>query len=119
MADVQNDCALPGLYDRSQCCGETPCKLELYWPCEETGGCPDRSTCNGAWGCQDIRLKQPKETAQEKIARILRDVRDVNYDSARATAYTIAGIEPIDIAKFDAEAARIEGDRRARSFWAF
>lgn len=24
---------------------------DVYWPCESQGGCIDRSTCNGAYGC--------------------------------------------------------------------
>jgi hypothetical protein len=56
-------CDYPGLQSNGMCCGDSPCSVEWIWPCESTGGCPDRSTCNGAYGCSEPVFKNDASRA--------------------------------------------------------
>ena len=57
--EQQADCLFPPDHFRHDlCCASNPCILEFYRPCEAEGGCWDRSTCNGAYGCEELRTKE-------------------------------------------------------------
>lgn len=53
------------------------------------------------------------EIVKQRMARALKNCRDLSSATARAACYIAAdGIEPEDIADFDLSAAHIEGERR-------
>jgi hypothetical protein len=44
---ADSPCPYPVIYNRGECCGETPCGITWERECDALGGCLDRSTCGG------------------------------------------------------------------------
>ena len=57
-------CDFPVLADIGQCCGEQPCSVEIYYPCEAEGGCWDRSTCGGCG--EPVYRGHPKHSSSKE-----------------------------------------------------
>lgn len=63
-------CPYPVLKNAGGCCGHSPCDVQWHRPCEELGGCWDRSTCG------DCAEPVYPQSAQGALRNIMKDALD-------------------------------------------
>lgn len=61
-AEQGRACDWPVIAGMGLCCGDTPCSVEWRRPCDDEGGCLDRSTCAG---CDEPVFKQDRAAVAE------------------------------------------------------